>query len=88
MDLGVFGDVSHHESAEADVLDEAGEDPALIWRGKRNGGLLEHDLASGIDVGDHAPAETDTAEDLAFHAGDVAGALIDPEAATEAGEGL
>lgn len=45
-------------------------------------------MATGVDARDHAVAEVYRAEDLTFHANDVAGLLVDPHSAAQTGEGF
>jgi hypothetical protein len=51
-------------------------------------GLLDEDLAAGVEVGDEAPPDVDGMEEVALEMDDAAGAGIDPDAAFEAGEGF
>ena len=73
-----------HQLADAEVFVEVRVDPAVV----ADVGLLEDDRAAGVDVDEHAEAEVDGLDDVAFDAGEAFGLGVDPHAAFEAGEEL
>ena len=73
-----------HEGAHGKLFDDVGDHEALGSGG--DGGLVEGDGASGIDVGEHAEADVNRAEEGGFQMDQAAAAGVDPDAAFEAGE--
>lgn len=93
-------DGADHEGADGEVFVDVVDDEAwdgggglgIGWGGGGGGikdrGLVEGDGATGIEVGNDAPAEVDGAEDVGFEVDHTAGTGVDPEASFEAGEEL
>jgi len=73
-----------HEGAHGKLFGDVVDHEALGGGG--DGVLVEGDGASGIDVGDHAEAYIDRAEEIGFEMDQAASAGVDPDAAFEAGE--
>lgn len=74
----------NHHLADGDVLSERGVGPAVA----PGVDLLELYGATGVDAGQETPAEVYGAEDTAFHAEDVHGFAVDPDASLDPGEDL
>jgi hypothetical protein len=83
-DDGVLGGGFYEDFADGEVLDEVRVDPAAV----AGVGLFELDGAAWVDARDHAPAHVERLADAGFAAGEALGALVDPEAAFDAGEEL